>query len=139
MPSVPDQDMPRAEDAVFHFVAVWLKDPGDAEARLQLTETTRAWRDFPGVLGVACGDALVPQRAIEQDFDFGVLMIFENEAALRAYLADPEHQRAVREVLAPAAAKVEVFDFAEPHRTALGARSDEMRARQRQHYSQFSN
>jgi len=136
------QSMPPAESptsAVVHFVAVWLKDPADAAARERIEEKVEQWRDYPGVLSSECGPALPGTRAVVQDYDLGVLMVFASEAALRQYEQDEAHQQAVREILAPAAAKVQVYDFLLPAGTKPGVDRSTLRDRQYQHYQQFAN
>ncbi len=135
--TMPSADLPSG-GLVYHFVAVWLKNPEDTAARERIGKQSTAWRDFPGVVHVAYGDGLPGGRKIVQDYDFGVLMVFENEAALRAYEADPTHQQAIREVLSPVAAKVQVFDFTTPEMEAGGLSRAELRKRQYRHYRVFA-
>lgn len=136
--TMPSADLP-SDGLVYHFVAVWLKNPDDASARERIATQTEAWRDFPGVVDVAYGDGLAGERKIVQDYDYGVLLIFESEAALRHYEQDPEHQRAIKEVLAPLAAKVQVFDFVAPEGTTGGLSRSELRKRQYRHYAVFAS
>lgn len=138
------QTMPPPEDAapVAHFVAVWLRDPADITARERLAAQTEAWRTFPGVLFVACGDAVPGMRPVNRDHDFGVLIVFADEAALRAYETDPAHEQAVREVLRPLVARVEVFDFQladVPTNGETGLPRAVLRKRQYRRYSEFAN
>lgn len=135
------QTMPQAEtspSAIYHFVAVWLKDPNDADARQRIAAQTEAWRNYPGVVNVAYGDGLPGERVVVQDYDYGVLIVFENDAALRAYETDPEHQQAIREVLGPVAEKVLVYDFRSLEGTTGGYDRSEMRDRQYRRYSELA-
>lgn len=98
--------------AVYHFVAIWLNDPDDAAAREAIIEVTHAFRGIPGVLIADAGDRLADTRPIVvSDYDIGVLILFESEAALRAYQTHPLHVQASTEVLRPNARKVRVYDF----------------------------
>ncbi len=136
------QTLPHGETTsteVAHFVAVWLKDPADQQARERIAEQTMAWRSYPGVLLSTSGGALPSERKVVQDYDYGVLMVFESEAALRAYEQDPEHQQAIRDVLAPVAAKVQVYDFLNTGGTTPSLDRSELRKRQYQHYREFAN
>jgi hypothetical protein len=40
-------------------------------------------------------------------------MMFESEAALAAYLADPEHQKATQEIMRPLVERLVVYDIVE--------------------------
>ncbi|MBK1859177.1 Dabb family protein [Cerasicoccus arenae] len=138
------QTMPSAESspepgAVFHFLAIWLKDPTDQAARERIATQTEAWRDYPGVISTVCGQGLPGERTIVQNYDLGVMIVFTNEAALRAYEQDPAHQHIIREILAPAAEKVMIYDFLVSNEAATGVSRAILRQRQYQHYREFAN
>lgn len=135
--TMPPEESSQTGREVYHFVAVWLKEPADQQALERLKQQCENWRGFPGVLAVTWGDAIAGQRAVVQDYDFGVLIIFESESALRAYEQDPTHQQAIREVLAPAASQVRVYDFLAPAGTESGLDRSELRKRQYRHYQEF--
>ena len=95
-----------------HVVLVWLKEPGDAEARRALIEAGRGLASIPEVLDVRVGEPLASERDVVDDsFDVGMVMSFATPAGLDAYDAHPDHVRAVREVLEPLAARVVVYDI----------------------------
>lgn len=135
---MPSGECAPPKAAVYHFVAIWLKNPADQAALERIMEQAEAWRDYPGVLSVDWGNAVPSDRPVVQDYDLGVLMVFVNEEALRAYEQDPEHQKAIREILAPAAEKVEVFDFLTSASHSNGVDRAELRKRQLRHYQVFA-
>jgi hypothetical protein len=107
-PLTPDE-MP-----VAHVVMVWLKPPGDAAARDKVVAASLRYEgQVPGLLSVDAGPAIHLGRAgMDETYDLGIAMIFENRAALEAYLASPRHQQAVNETLKPHVSKVQAYDFA---------------------------
>lgn len=135
--TMPQSTLPQG--AIYHFVAIWLQDPSDVNARQRIAQQTETWRTYPGVLDVAYGDGLPDERTVVQDYDYGVLIIFQNDAALRAYEADPEHQQAIRNVLGPVSSQVMVYDFQVPEGTLGGVERSELRNRQYRRYQEFSN
>lgn len=77
-------------------------------------DVSRSFRKIPGVLDVSAGEVMESERDIVDDsFDVAITFSFADEARMKAYLADPEHQRATREVLAPLVSRIVVYDFAE--------------------------
>jgi hypothetical protein len=97
---------------VTHVVFVWLKAPGDAEARKKVVATSRTFATIPGVVSVNTGTALPSTRpVVDSSYDVAILMTFTDEAALRAYDQHPTHKKAVDEVLKPLAAKLQIYDI----------------------------
>ena len=100
---------------VNHLVLCWLKQPGDVAQRQRIIEQTLAFREIPGVQEVRVGEVLPSERVIVDDsFDVGILMSFANRNELDAYLEDPLHKAAVRELLQPLVSRILVYDFVEP-------------------------
>ena len=56
---------------------------------------------------------LLARRFGASTFDVGLTMTFSDEAALHAYETNPQHVKAVTEVLRPLAAKTLVYDIKE--------------------------
>lgn len=101
-----------SETPVVHVVLVWLKEPGNAEHRRRVIETTRSFMDLPGVLEIRVGTALESERAVvDASFDVGLTIVFEGPAAAAAYERHPRHLRATEEVLRPLVQRVQVYDF----------------------------
>jgi len=99
---------------LYHVVLVWLKEPGNPEARRQIIKVSKSFRAIPGVIDVKAGHSIPSQRAIVDDsFDVGILLTFRDRRAMRAYLTNPDHKRAVRTVLRPLVRKIVVYDFGE--------------------------
>ena len=97
---------------VEHVVIIWLKEPGNADARQQLIERSYEFRNIPGIKSVVAGPMVPSERkTVDSTYDVGVVMTFESEQAMRAYDQHPIHQQAVREVLQPLASKFIVYDF----------------------------
>ena len=98
---------------VSHVVLVWLKHKGDASERAQVIEAAKGFRGrIPGMLAMSIGEPLPSTRpVVDSSFDVGLVIRFENKEALDAYEKNPIHLKAVREVLAPLAAKLVVHDW----------------------------
>ncbi len=97
---------------VEHVVLLWLKDAGNEARRTELIATAKGFqKEIPGILSVSAGTPLPSERPVVDDsFDVGLVMRFESAAALAAYEKHPVHVKAVKEVLAPAAKKLLVYD-----------------------------
>ena len=97
---------------VTHVVICWLKTPSDAGDRQELIEVSKSFQDIPGVVHVSTGEVLPSERpVVVSDFDVAIVMTFENQEAMKAYLEHPQHKRAVEETLKPLAQKIVVYDF----------------------------
>ena len=100
-------------DGVEHVVLCWLNEPGNAAHRDQVIRTTRELLMIPELRRLVVGQPLASERAIVDDsFDVGIVMNFEDAPALQRYLEHPEHVRRVREILQPLCQRVLVYDFA---------------------------
>jgi hypothetical protein len=107
---------------VTHIVLMWLKTPGDAAAIEKIIKTSREFAAIPGVVSVRVGRPLPSTRpVVDSSFDVGLAMQFNDPAALAAYEVHPQHVKAVREVLRPLAAKIQVYDIREADMKAAGA------------------
>jgi len=101
---------------VVHVVMMWLKEPGNVSARDKIIQTSYGFRDLPGVISVQAGPPAVihglTTRPIDDTtFDVGVVMEFKDENALLDYLANPQHEVAVRDVLRPLTQRVLAYTF----------------------------
>lgn len=107
---------------VTHVVLLWLKQPGDVAAIRQIIETSRGFREIPGVQAVRVGRPLPSTRpVVDATYDVGLAMSFADEAALHAYEVHPQHVKAVREVLRPLAARIRVYDIKEADASGASA------------------
>ncbi|MCK6443792.1 Dabb family protein [Elstera cyanobacteriorum] len=66
---------------------------------------------IPGLVSYSGGSQMSPEPA-GSGIDFGFTMIFTDAAARDAYLPHPEHQRVIREAIAPILRTVQVLDYA---------------------------
>jgi hypothetical protein len=97
---------------VEHVVLVWLKDAGNESKRTELIASAKAFKEqIPGILSISAGTPLPSDRPVVDDsFDIGLVMRFKSKEALAAYEKHPVHVKAVKEALAPASRKLQVYD-----------------------------
>lgn len=99
---------------VQHVVLCWLKDPGNAEAQQKLIDVSYSFTSLPGVVQVAAGRTLASDRDVVDDsFDVGIVIVFEDQEALRNYGTNPTHLKALKEVLAPVTERLLIYDIVE--------------------------
>jgi hypothetical protein len=97
---------------VTHVVLCWLKTPGDEVQRKRLIEVSHSFSAIPGVSLIAAGTSLPSTRpVVDSTYDVGIVIMFEDEAALRAYDAHSLHRKAVEETLRPLTQKIQIYDF----------------------------
>ena len=109
---VPERTV--AEHRVNHLVLFWLNESGNAAHRRKIIETSRSFRDIPGVLEVRAGQVIPSNREIVDDsFDVAVLLTFARKEDVNAYLVHPLHKKAVEDVLMPLVQRIVVHDFIE--------------------------
>ena len=66
---------------------------------------------IPGVVNVLAGSPLPSERPVVDDsFDVGIIMVFENSDALHQYLENPIHKKATAEILAPLSERILIYD-----------------------------
>lgn len=115
---------PEPEQSVEHVVLVWLKDPASTRVREALIGASLAFTAIEGVEDVRIGGPIESERPnVDDGFDLGIVVSLRDRDALAHYLAHPDHVRAGRELLAPEAARVLVYDVDVGHR-ATRAPSD---------------
>ena len=103
---------PNEKSKVYHLVLIWLKEPGNEGHKSQLQEATESFSKIPGVLHAGLGPALPNVRAaVDSRYDLAALIILKDHQALEVYQKHPIHQKALKEVLQPLAAKVKIYDF----------------------------
>ena len=98
---------------VTHVVLVWLKKKGDAAERAKIIAAAKDFRGkIPGILAMSVGEPLPGTRpVVDSTYDVGLVIRFESKEAMEAYERNPVHQKAVKEILAPAAKKLQVYDW----------------------------
>jgi hypothetical protein len=106
-----DSDSPR----YVHFVAMWLKEPGNQEHRQKIIDTSSSFvGKIPGLIAVYAGPVEPSTRpVVDSTYDVGLVMIFENLDALTKYPSYPIHQQALKEVIMPLVDHYKVYDFAD--------------------------
>lgn len=99
---------------VHHVVLFWLKEPGNAEHRRKLIETSKSFKELPGVIDVRAGQVLESKRDIVDDsFDVALVITFSDARHMEEYLTNPKHEEAKKKVLLPVLKKMVVYDFRE--------------------------
>ena len=102
----------RPAGGVTHVVLVWLKRPGDPDARAALLDSANQLRTIPGVLDVHAGVPLPSTRpVVDTSYDVGMAISFTDVAALQAYATHPIHLKLVEEVLKPNADHYKIYDI----------------------------
>ena len=98
---------------IAHIVLIWLKEPGNAEHRQRIIDTSQKLRAIPGVLDLQVGPVLPSDRAVAEDgYDVGLYVRLKDRQALQAYLEHPTHTGKLAEVFLPIMDRYKVFDFA---------------------------
>ncbi|HEY8668512.1 MAG TPA: Dabb family protein [Tepidisphaeraceae bacterium] len=110
---------PSRSGALDHVVIMWLKEPGNSAARTRLESASAGFNRIDGVEQVRFGRPVLPgpstRPMVDSSFDLGVIIVFRDEAALRAYEHNPAHQQAASDLLQPLVARYIVYDIAEAH------------------------
>ena len=103
------------ENSVVHVVLIWLKEPGNKEHIQQVIEVSNQLKEIPGIQEMRVGKSITSDRKIVDDsFDVGLYMIFDNQEDMETYLVHPEHKKAVTTILRPLANKILVYDISAP-------------------------
>lgn len=113
-PSVSNE----APHRLHHLAIVWLKQPGNDELRRQYIEASRGLVKLPGVLAYDVGTPAQIQRqrvnaALDESYDVAISAVYENQAALEAFLRHPDYVKIAQQVLRPLVDKYRVYDFVE--------------------------
>ena len=97
-----------------HIILLWLKDPGNPRQQQQIIRATKELEKIPGVIKIRVGTSISSERQIVDDsFDIGIHMLFDNKAAINAYTKHPEHNRTVNQAVMPFVEKIVIYDFEE--------------------------
>jgi hypothetical protein len=101
-----------AGGSIKHIVMCWLKEPGNAQHRERVAAVSRELVLIPEVLDMVVGAPVASERPVVEDtFDVGIVMTFQDETALATYLAHPEHVSRVQSTLSPLCGRVQVLDI----------------------------
>lgn len=97
---------------VMHIVMVWLKEPGNEAHIKKVIAATEGLETIEEIQAIHVGLSIVSDRKIVDDsFDIGITMMFDNVDAMQRYLTHPEHKQTVKTILQPLASKILVYDF----------------------------
>lgn len=97
---------------VSHLVFLWLKEPGNKEHQQTLRDAADRLQEIPGLIRVDHGLALPsPRDIVDDSFDVGYVMLFENEQAVRDYDPHPIHRDVADNTIKPLVKKVVVYDI----------------------------
>ncbi len=100
------------DSKIIHTVMIWLEEPNNKTHTEKIIKTTLSLIEIPEVQEIRVGKVLPSNRPIVDDsFDIGLYMLFNDQEALETYLVHPIHMNAVKSVLRPFSKKILVYDF----------------------------
>jgi hypothetical protein len=100
------------DSGIKHVVLCWLNEPGNAEHRQRVVDTSKELLVIPEVQNLVIGAPVPSDRPnVEDSFDVGLVMSFRDEAGLQTYLGHSEHMSRVRNTLAPLCGRVQIVDI----------------------------
>ena len=101
-----------SDPQIVHIVLVWLKEPGNEHHAQQIIDATQKLKEIEELKQLRIGKSISSDRIIVDDsFDIGIYMIFDDAEAMHRYLIHPKHKNAVKNVIKPLSRKVRVHDF----------------------------
>ncbi|HHJ80078.1 MAG TPA: Dabb family protein [Candidatus Tenderia electrophaga] len=104
----------RSNGGVNHIVLLWLKDPGNPRQQQQIIRATKVLEQIPGVNKIRVGTSIPSERQVVDDtFDIGIHMLFDNKAAIKTYVKNPEHNRTINQAIMPFVERIVIYDFEE--------------------------
>ena len=118
MPAAPVAPDITISHKIHHVVIIWLKQPGNEEARQQYIDASLPLAKIPGVLSYTVG---APARikherenpALDESYDVAVSSFFASEQAYEAFLKNPLYLKLAQQLLRPLVDKYKVYDFVE--------------------------
>jgi hypothetical protein len=107
---LPPSDSDRA--LLQHIVMIWFK-PEITESQIeQVVAATRTLQSIPGVVSVSAGRAIASDRPMVDDsFDVGVTMVFDNAADMKAYVSHEAHKAFLKTYIAGKTRRVVIYDY----------------------------
>lgn len=98
-----------ADNVICHIVLYRMK-PGTTEEdeKRLIDEARKKLPKIPGVKNLRAGKSI---RGPENGYSVGLVMDFQDEAALEAYRVNPDHQKFVNEIAGPLVSEIWRFDF----------------------------
>jgi hypothetical protein len=97
---------------IYHVVICWLKNPNNHADKAKLITTTQKLQNIKGVESIQVGNMVPSKRKIvNSSYDIGIIFQFKTKKAMKNYLNDPLHKKALQEVVVPLTSNVIVYDF----------------------------
>ncbi len=94
---------------ICHIVLYQMKAGSSEETQDRLVQLAlKHLPSLPGVKNLRAGKSI---KGPEKGYVVGLVMDFENEAALETYRVHPDHQRFVKEIAGPLVDDILRFDF----------------------------
>ena len=101
------------ETGIKHLVLCWLKEPDHVENINRVIDASKELSAIPGIIDIVAGTAIASDREIVDDtFDVGLVMTFENVDTMKSYLTHEDHIRRVNLVFQPLCQRTLVYDIA---------------------------
>ena len=104
----------KSENQLIHIVLIWLNEPGNEIHIKKIVNATQKLKEIDEIKELRIGRSIPSNRKIVDDsFDIGLYMIFDNEEAMQRYLVHPKHKSAVKMIIMPLARQIRVYDYVE--------------------------
>ena len=101
-----------SDTQVVHIVLVWLKEPHNEQHVQKIIEATQQLKEIKELKQLRVGESISSDRKIVDDsFDIGIYMIFDDTKAMNRYLIHPKHKEKVKNIIKPLSKKIRVHDF----------------------------
>ncbi len=101
-----------SDTQVVHIVLVWLKEPQNEQHVQKIIEATQQLKEIKELKQLRVGESISSDRKIVDDsFDIGIYMIFDDTKAMNRYLIHPKHKETVKNIIKPLSKKIRVHDF----------------------------
>jgi hypothetical protein len=98
-----------AEIMIGHVVFYKMKSgTTEADERSLIDQARRELASLPGVMNLRVGKNI---EAAAEGYSIALVMDFQDEAALKAYRVNPDHQHFVKNVAGPVVSEIWRFDF----------------------------
>ena len=105
---------PQGQKQIRHVVLVWLNQSGNKAVRQQFINNSKTLSSLPGVIERHVGVAMPSNSKIVDDsFDVAITVTLTDQAALAAYLNDPQHKKVVA-LNKPLLSKIIAYNIVSP-------------------------
>lgn len=102
-----------AEDAINHVVLVWFKaEHRNSKFLDDIMRATRKLKNIDVVKALRVGKSIASDRpTVDDSFDMGIWLLFDNTADRDTYVADPLHVDYLKQSIEGKVEKVLIYDF----------------------------